>query len=59
MRFVKGSREYLVRWEGYSTSHDTWEPMDNLVGCAEQIRAYEKQREKEDKDASALVLHKR
>ena len=59
MRFVKGSREYLVRWEGYSTSHDTWEPMDNLVGCAEQIRAYEKQREKEDKDAAALVLHKR
>jgi hypothetical protein len=47
MRWSKGSREYLVRWEGYSASHDTWEPMENLVGCAQQIREYEQKREKE------------
>ena len=40
VRWTKGSREYLVRWEGFAASHDTWEPMENLVGCAAQIREY-------------------
>jgi hypothetical protein len=34
MRWNKGSRQYLVRWKGYDASDDTWEPMENLVGCA-------------------------
>ena len=59
VRWTKGSREYLVRWEGFAASHDTWEPMENLVGCAAQIREYENRREKEDKDAAELVLAKR
>ena len=45
MRFSKGVRENLVRWEGYAAAHDTWEPIENLVGCAQQIREYEQQRE--------------
>ena len=59
MRWSRGSREYLVRWESYDESHDTWEPMENLVGCAAQIREYELQREQEDAAAKAEVLAKR
>jgi hypothetical protein len=59
MRWNKGSRQYLVRWKGYATSVDTWEPMENLVGCAQQIREYKKLREKEDIEAKAAVLAKR
>jgi hypothetical protein len=52
MRWNKGSRQYLVRWKGYAASADTWEPMENLVGCAQQIREYKKLREKENIKAS-------
>ena len=59
MRWEKGARQYLVRWQGYDSKHDTWEPMTNLVGCAAQIREYEKTREQDDKAAAAEALAKR
>ena len=46
VRWNQGSREYLVRWKGYSTSADTWEPMENLVGCAADSRIREAARER-------------
>jgi hypothetical protein len=52
-----GSLQYLVRWKDYAASADLWEPMENLVGCAQQTRQHEKVREKEE--AKAAVLAKR
>ena len=59
MQINKGNREYLVRWEGYAASHDTWEPIENLVGCAKEIRDYETARAAEDKAAAVAVVAKR
>lgn len=32
-RVRDGAREFLVRWEGYTQEHDSWEPRENLAGC--------------------------
>ena len=26
---------YKVRWKGFSSAHDTWEPIGHLAGCAD------------------------
>ena len=37
--------EYLIRWRGYGSDHDTWEPKANLVEhCDDMIRAFEVER---------------
>ena len=56
MKWERGARMYLVRWQGYGEKDDTWEPMDNLVGCAAQIRDYEKARDREDAAQKQAVL---
>lgn len=41
-----GSLEYLVKWENYDSSENTWEPVENL-DCEFLIEAYTKRREQE------------
>ena len=40
-RVNKGLTEYLIRWKGYSSSDDTWEPTENL-NCPEKVRDYKR-----------------
>ena len=35
-------RQYLVKWKGYDTSHNTWEPTRNLVNADEALEEYKR-----------------
>ena len=41
---IEGGVQYLVRWKGFDDSdEDTWEPLDSLLGSAQQaIERFEK-----------------
>jgi len=39
--------EYLIRWDGYSSEHDTWEPQHNL-NCEKLMKDFWKTRKEED-----------
>ena len=37
----KGNREYLVKWTGWSSAHNTWEPEVNLRNSLNKIAAFD------------------
>ncbi|KAL9966129.1 hypothetical protein ACROYT_G024153 [Oculina patagonica] len=47
-RFHKGKVEYLLKWKGYGSDENTWEPEDSL-DCPELLQEYERNRAKEKK----------
>lgn len=38
---ARGFVRYLVKWEGYPPSSNTWEPLENLAECDKALQAYE------------------
>jgi hypothetical protein len=38
----KTQLECLIRWEGYTDEHDTWEIMDSLHNCPEIAAKYKR-----------------
>jgi hypothetical protein len=42
-RLFRGKQQFLVRWRGDESIHDTWEYVDRLIGAEPAIRAYRSQ----------------
>ena len=43
-RLARGVTQYQVKWKGYATKDNTWEPIEHLAGCEDMIAEF-KQRE--------------
>ncbi|XP_064640482.1 chromodomain Y-like protein 2 [Lineus longissimus] len=41
-RTRKGHVQYLIRWKGYGSENDTWEPQGGLVACRIFVNLYNK-----------------
>jgi len=57
-RIRGGKTEYLIKWEGYPDSENTWEPEDNLdcpdlIGAFEEKSKQKKEEKKRKKEAEA------
>ncbi|XP_056453762.1 chromodomain Y-like protein [Gadus chalcogrammus] len=53
-RNKKGKTEYLVRWRGYGTEEDTWEPETHLSACLVYIQEFNRQQLANHKDSPLL-----
>jgi hypothetical protein len=48
-RIFKGKVEYRIRWRGYTSEDDTWEPVQNLTGCDLHVKYEQEQTRKKRK----------
>ncbi|XP_030016245.1 chromodomain Y-like protein isoform X2 [Sphaeramia orbicularis] len=50
----KGKVEYLVRWRGYGSEGDTWEPETHLSTCMVYVHEFNRQHAERHQDAAFL-----
>lgn len=53
-RSKKGRVEYLVRWRGYGSEGDTWEPESHLSTCMIYVHDFNRQHAERQRDATLL-----
>ena len=60
-RIVKGKYEYLIKWEDYPDSENTWEPLKNLGSIKDLVDEYDKQfpKEKNENEKKNDYLNKK
>lgn len=39
-KYLVGRRFFFVKWRGFDSSHNTWEPEENLTNCQRLVREY-------------------
>lgn len=47
--------EYLLKWEGYPSDQNTWEPLSNLTTCRSLLQEYERSTSQQSNDKSAAI----
>ena len=45
-RIVRGRREYLIKWKGYSEKESTWEPLSHLKYIQQTVKEFDEQYDK-------------
>ncbi|KAM3604353.1 uncharacterized protein V6R79_009908 [Siganus canaliculatus] len=50
----KGKMEYLVRWRGYGSEGDTWEPESHLSTCMIYVHDFNRQHAERQRDSTLL-----
>ncbi|XP_073970208.1 chromodomain-containing protein chromator isoform X3 [Rhodnius prolixus] len=54
----KKQYEYLLKWEGYPSEQNTWEPAENLEACQHLLKAFEENLSKQSVNKSKPLARK-
>uniref|UniRef100_A0A183CNF0 Chromo domain-containing protein n=1 Tax=Globodera pallida TaxID=36090 RepID=A0A183CNF0_GLOPA len=55
----KGTMKYLVKWKGYTTEHDSWEPLENLGNASELISEFHREHPEAIKEVPKVTRKRR